>query len=138
MDKKNNEIYVAFTLTDFDCGPEEITARVGITPAETWKMGEFINKKKTMRYEYNGWQVHSKPEKTEELENHLISVLEQLKIGWKFLVEISRLYYAEISCAIYIYSDTERPTIHFSKQVIQKIAELNADIDVDIYILTDD
>ncbi len=138
MDKTNNEISVAFTLTDFDCDPEEITARVGITPTKTWRVGDFINKKKTMKYEYNGWKLHSKIEKNADLESHIISVLEQLKSGWESLVKISQSYYTEISCAIYIYSDTERPAIHFSKQIIQKIAELNAEIDVDIYILTDE
>lgn len=138
MDKANNEISVAFTLTDFDCDPKEITERVGITPTKTWIIGDFINKKKTMQYEYNGWKVHSKLEKNADLETHIISVLEQLKPAWKSLVKISQSYYTEISCAIYIYSDTERPGIHLSKQIIQKIAELNAEIDVDIYNLKDE
>ncbi len=48
----NYKIFVAFTLTDFECDPEEITARVGITPTETWRIGDFVTKKRAMRYEF--------------------------------------------------------------------------------------
>lgn len=135
MDKTNNEISVAFTLTDFDCDPEEITARVGITPTKTWIMGDFINKKKTIKYEYNGWKVHSKLDKEADLESHIISVLAQLKPGWQSLVKISQSYYTEISCAIYLYSDNQLPAIHFNQEILQQIAELNAEIDIDLYNL---
>jgi len=129
----NYKIFVAFQLIDFECDPEEITARVGITPTETWRIGDFVTKKRAMRHESNGWQLDSQLEKTAELNAHIESILEQLKPSWQLFREISIECYVEISCAIYLYSDNLLPAIHFNKEIVQQFAELNADIDIDLY-----
>lgn len=130
----NYKIFVAFMLTRFKCAPEEITAKIGITPSETWQTGDFVNKKKPfMRHQSNGWQLDSQLEKTAELEDHIQSVLQQLKPSWQSLIEISVDCYVEISCAIYLYSDNQLPAIHFNKEIVQQFAALNADIDIDLY-----
>ncbi len=134
----NYKIFVAFMLMGFESAPEEITEKVGITPSETWKTGDFVTKKSVMRHQSNGWQLNSQLEKTAELEDHIQSVLEQLKPSWQSFIEISIDCYVEISCAIYLYSDNQLPAIHFNKEIVQQIAELNADIDIDLYNLTDD
>jgi hypothetical protein len=134
----NYKIFVAFMLIGFECDPEEITARVGITPTETWRTGDFVTKKAVMKHKSNGWQLDSKLEQTAELEDHIKSVLEQLKPSWQSLIEISIDCYVEISCAIHLYSDNQLPAIHFNKEMVQEFAELNTDIDIDLYNLTTD
>ncbi|MFB2920023.1 DUF4279 domain-containing protein [Aerosakkonema funiforme] len=61
-------------------------------------------------------------------------VLEQLQVGWLPLVEVCSQYYAEIACVIY-YRSGSVPAIHFDKLILQQIGELNAEIDVDLYVL---
>jgi hypothetical protein len=134
----NHKIFVAFRLMNFDCTPEEITSKIGIVPAESWRAGELVTKKGSMKHESNGWEVDSHAPRFEDLETHVKSVLEQLKPSWSSLVEISAQCYTEISCTIYIYSEAQVPAIHFDKDIVQQLAELNADIDIDLYILTDE
>ena len=129
-----SEISASFTLTGLDFEPEEITAKVGIIPSEIWRVGDLISQRATIRHKHNGWSVNSKLEKSADLEDHVQSVLEQLQPGWLSLVELCKRYYAEIECVIYIVGD-DRPAIHFDKHIMQQVAELNAEIDVDLYVL---
>jgi len=129
-----SEISAFFTLTGLDFEPSEITAKVGIMPSKTWKIGDSIDPRASIRRKHNGWSVKSQLEKSADLEDHIKSVLEQLQPGWLSLIELCKSYYAEIECVIYIVGD-DRPAIHFDKHILQQIGELNAEIDVDLYVL---
>ena len=127
-----SEISASFTLTgEFD--PEEITTKVGIIPSETWKIGELIHPKGTIRHNKNGWSLKSKLE-TAELEDHVRYVLEQLQPGWEPLAQLCTQHDAEIDCVIYVNGQV--PAIHFDKRIIDRVDKLNAEIDVDLYILS--
>lgn len=129
-----SEIYAAFTLTGSTLDPVEITAKVGIPPTKTWRTGDLTSpkSKSIMRHEQNGWSLRSRLEKSAELEDHVKSVLEQLQPGWHSLVDVCSHYDAEIECVIYT---SERPAIHFDRPMLEQIAKLNAEIDVDLYVL---
>ncbi|MFE1746281.1 DUF4279 domain-containing protein [Coleofasciculus sp. H7-2] len=127
------EISAAFTLTGFDFNPEEITAKVGIIPTKIWKVGDLIHPKAGIRRKRNGWSLESKLEKSAELEDHIKSVLEQIQPGWLPMVEISSRYEAEIDCVVYVRGQV--PAIHFDKDIVEQAAKLNAEIDVDLYVL---
>lgn len=130
-----SEISVYFTLTGLDCEPEEITAKIGIKPTKTWKVGDLINSRGTIRRKHNGWKLESKLEKSAELEEQIKSVLEQLQPSWQPLREICTQYDAEINCVIYTIKQI--PAIHFDREIIEKVNQLNAAIDVDLYVLPD-
>ncbi len=129
-----SEIYAYFALTGLDFEPEEITAKVGIIPTKTWRAGDLITSRGTIRKKHNGWRLDSKLEKSAELEAHIKSVIEQLQAGWLPLVEVCSQYYAEIACVIY-YRSGSVPAIHFDKLIMQQVAELKTEIDVDFYVL---
>ncbi|MBC6481736.1 MAG: DUF4279 domain-containing protein [Hormoscilla sp. GM7CHS1pb] len=128
-----SEILASFTLTgEFD--PEEITNKVGIIPSETWRMGELIHPKGTIRHQQNGWSLKSKLEKSAELEDHVKYVLEQLQPGWIPLAELCTQHDAEIDCVIYVNGQVT--AIHFDKRIIDLVNKLNAEIDVDLYVIS--
>lgn len=134
-----SKISASFTLlgTDFspeDLEPEEITTALGIVPTETWKVGDLISKKATFHHKQNGWSLKSKLEDSATLEDHVESVLEQLKPSWQPLVKMCTRYYTEIECVIYVFGD-DSPAIHFNRETLKRISELNAEIDIDLYIL---
>ncbi|MGV0025828.1 DUF4279 domain-containing protein [Phormidesmis priestleyi] len=128
-----SEISASFTLTGLDFEPEEITAKTGITPTKTWVKGDLIHPKAKIQQEHNGWSLQSKLEKSADLQDHVQSVLEQLKPGWRSLIEICSHHFAEIDCVI--YTSGQIPAIHFDKAIVEQISKLNAEIDVDLYIL---
>lgn len=100
-----------------------------LTPGEVGKL-----QRGGIRKKHNGWRLNSKLEKSAELEYHIKSVLEQLQVGWLPLVELCSQYYAEIAGVIYYWNGSV-PAIHFDKNIMQQVAELNAEIDVDLYVL---
>lgn len=134
----NSEISASFTFRGLDFEPEEICKKVGITPSKTWKASDLIYPKATIRRKQNGWSVKLKLDEKSSLylEDHIRSVIEQLEPGWLPLIEICKKYDAEINCVIYAVGD-ERPAVHFDKEIVDKAAKLNAEIDIDLYFIPD-
>jgi hypothetical protein len=132
-----SEIYAYFSLIGKELDPEEITAKTGIIPTKTWRVGDLINLRAKLRKKHSGWSVYSSVEKTADLEEHLKSILALLQRGWLPLVELSKCYKAEIACVIY-YRSGSVPAIHFDKSIIDKVHQLNAEIDVDFYVLPEE
>jgi Domain of unknown function (DUF4279) len=128
-----SEIFVEFLLTGFEISPEEITNAIGIEPTESWHIDDTIEKTKIKRKE-NGWTLSSGLDKSSELEEHLSALFEQLQVRWTIFTSLCSKYDSEISCAIYSY-EAQGPSIHFDKEIVKYIAELNAEIDIDYYCL---
>lgn len=122
----------AFTLCGRDLDPDRVTEITGIQPSKTWRTGELINSRATVRYEENGWTLSSSV--PGDLDQEITEVLDHLRPAWSEFVALGSRYYAEISCVVYSYGG-DRPPIHFDRGVVGSAAELNAAIDVDLYIL---
>ncbi|MGK7883824.1 MAG: DUF4279 domain-containing protein [Crocosphaera sp.] len=127
------EISASFTITGLDFEPQNITDKLGIIPKKTWKTGDLINPKGTIKRKHNGWVIESKLSKDNDLENHIKSLFKQLQPVWNRLQKISNNYDIEISCVI--YTDGEVPSIHLDKEIINKSKQINAEIDIDLYVL---
>lgn len=132
-----SEIYAYFQLIGMEFDPDEITTKLGIKPTEIWRIGDLITSRGTRRHKQNGWSVYSQVEKSIYLEDYIKSVLEQLQPGWLPLVELCKRYDAEISCVIY-YRSGSVPAIHFDKYLVEMAHQLNAEIDVDFYVLPEE
>jgi len=131
-----SKIYAYFSLRGLDFDPEEITTKVGLIPTKTWKAGDLINPKATVCRKENGWSLKSELDESIDLEDHVRYLLQKLEPGWLPLIEICKKYYAEINCVVYA-AGNERPAIHFNKDIVDKAAKLNAEIDIDLYFLPD-
>jgi len=130
------EISVLFELRGSELEPEKITALLGIIPTKTWRVNDLVHPKAGVRRKSNGWSLKSQLDKSAELDEHIKSIFEELQPSWQSLVEICKQYDALISCAVYRYQQI--PSIYFDKDIVRKTAELNAQIDVDIYFLPED
>ncbi|MBE9012942.1 DUF4279 domain-containing protein [Pseudanabaenaceae cyanobacterium LEGE 13415] len=129
----NAEMYAEFSLTGIDLNPEDVTSKVGIQPTKTWLKDELISSKAQIRYQQSGWKLRSYSTTSDDLSEHFHIVLEQLKQGWQPLVELCSIYDAEF-CGV-IYTSGDRPAIHFDKEILKAVLQLNAEIDVDLYVL---
>ncbi len=127
------EISASLTITGLDFDPQDITDKLGIIPTKTWKIGDLIHPKGTIKRKHNGWVLKSNLSKDNDLEAHIKSLLEQLQPVWDRVQEISHKYDTEISCVI--YTDGEVPSIHLDQEIINKSHQINAEIDIDLYIL---
>lgn len=129
------EISASLTITGLDFDPQDITDQLEIIPTKTWKMGDLIHSKGTIKRKHNGWVIESNLSKDNELEDHIKVLFKQFHPVWKRVQEISHKYDIEISCVI--YTDGEVPSIHFDQEIINKSNQINAEIDIDLYILPD-
>ncbi len=129
------EIEASLTLTGENLIPDEISALLDKVPTKIWKTGDLISPRSTLRRKQNGWSLSSNVEDIYYLESHVKSIFEKLRSSWESLVNLCHLYDAEISCVVYVDVGDSVPAIHFDQDTIQKVAELNAEIDVDLYYL---
>lgn len=133
------KLSAAFTLTGSELDPDEVTMLVGVTPTKTWRVGDLIDGRATLRYKHNGWQLKANLgaslQQDTQLEEHVTSVLEHLRPGWLALTELGAKYDAEIACAVYMHPNGQVPAIHFAKDTISRAGELHAEIDIDLYVI---
>lgn len=128
-----SEVSAAYLLTDFECDPDQISEMLGIQPTKAWKIGEPIGKT-ILRRKQNGWMLNIQILNSEDLEEHITELLNKLSPIWDRVVKLSQLYYAEINCVVYSY-EAQGPGLHLDKKTLEKIVELNAEIDLDYYSL---
>jgi Domain of unknown function (DUF4279) len=126
-------VSTSFTLTNFECDPNDISLILDIKPTKTWKTGDYIGKS-AIRYRHNGWSINTQLPHSQDLEEQIANLLEVLSPVWNKLIELGNLYDLELACVIYSY-ETQGPGIHLSKQILQKIVEVNAEFDVDYYCM---
>jgi Domain of unknown function (DUF4279) len=128
-----SNISTSFTLTGFSCEPENISRALGLEPTKTWKTGDLIGKS-ILKFKHNGWFLEVKLTHSIDLEEHVQCLLEILSPAWDKLVEFGKIYDAEFNCVIYSY-EAQGPGIHLNKQMLNRMAQLNAEFDVDYYSL---
>jgi hypothetical protein len=130
-----SELSVTFTLRGVDLDPDEVTRQLGLQPTESWRAGEPSRLVRPARfYSDNAWRLHSGLPATTDLEEQVKSLLTRLEPVWKAAVALGKGHYAEFSCVVYSYGG-DRPAISFDNDVVRQIAELNAALDVDLYVL---
>lgn len=124
-------IYVRYLLLgDFD--PNEVTARVGVTPTLSLREGEWTSPRKVARSNQGIWEVESAREPEDGSLLPLVEwILFQLQPGWTVLAELGRTYEAYLECVLHI--EEFSPDVEFPPRVLEQITELNATLLFGIY-----
>lgn len=122
------KISVALVVTGFDCHPDDVTEVIGVSPTDTWRTGELI-RSPDIRKKTNGWRLQSPLGEMMHLEPHVRWLLDQLP------TEIPKLPGTtppsiDLSCAVIIVE--QAPSITLPLDVLQKLARLGADLDIDV------
>ncbi len=128
------QISTSFILTG-RFTPDDVTSAVGIRPTDTWRFGESIQKTKLKR-KHDGWRLSIASEESLHLEVQVKSILSKLQpytTQFRDVCQKLKLN-TEISCAIYVKED-QAPSIHLDHDVLKRVAELNAEIDIDIIFI---
>lgn len=127
-------IKLRFNIYGFNCHPDEITNLIGIQPDHTWRLGDPVVPGVIKLHEENGWRVQSALSKeVKELDSHWADIKNRLLIikdAKKLLPENTHL---ELSVIVKSYQYF--PEVHFEIDQISLLADLDAEIDIDIYDL---
>ncbi len=127
------EIMAEFIITGINVTPDEITKAIGITPTETWKLGD-LSEKTTLRKKHNGWRISTGYHQDFDLEKYIKQLFEILLPKSEIITTFCRENEldCELSCAAYVIDET--PSTNFSKKIISDLAKLNASLDFDIIL----
>lgn len=135
MAKPGNEVKVHLTLTSADGSPEDVTARLGLQPTKSWRVGDPIGRS-ARSYATNGWSLSSGLDASAELDDHVRALLGLVEPVLPALRELPGHWNLELSCALYAREYV--PACHFDRKTVERLASIGAEIDVDLYCLTQD
>lgn len=97
-----------------------------------WRAGERIGKTgKGPTYQSNGWMIVSSLGADHSVGDHVLALLDRMKPAWGFLREIANDCYIELAITVVMYSGAE-PELGFDAGLLKRLAEINANIDVDL------
>lgn len=132
-----NKIRVDLRIIGFNCSPDEITSSLGVFPTRTWEAGMLIYEKGSRRYKENGWELSSGLGENSSFEEQVDAIVEKIHSHLESFIAVCSAYYVELSCAMYIASDDEEstPPFHIKKRALKILSQIDAEIDVDIYVL---
>jgi len=131
----NSKIQVSFTLTGVGFDPNTVSSVIGINPTKTWRFGEQIQNT-LLKTKHDGWSISTGKQISIDLNVQLHEILKVIKTHIPQIKKVIKDYKlnAEFACAIYIDGDNI-PVLNFEKDVIKIICELDAAIDIDVYLV---
>ena len=127
------EVKVRLVILGFECSSDEISSTLGVAPTQVWRDGETVTPQATNVHHENGWMLRSPvdPQRAsaEEAVNALLAQFPSLKAFAALPAA------ADIQLTCTIYGHDERPGLWLSKDVIARLAQIGASLDVDVYDL---
>lgn len=142
---KNTTIESMLTLwaskTDEDFAPERLQSELGVSATKFWKkndpfpVGKGVRKQGGWRYS-SGRQDYS-PETNIDFFSQLTLIKAFLKTHKAQIISVCEKYSLspELSCVMYVVG-SDRPGIGFDTELVSLLAEVGAEIDVDVFFLT--
>lgn len=124
------ETIVRLKVLSPDRTPDQITATFGLSCDSCWRIGD-ERAHTTIKEKTNGWVLGSGLSKTASLEEHIDALLAVLDARADSVRSIAATSEVVLSCVV--YADTP-PALYFDQRVIQRLARLGANLDVDLYI----
>ncbi|PSR52106.1 hypothetical protein AHMF7605_00505 [Adhaeribacter arboris] len=132
---------VSLKFFDFDCPPDELTKELGLEPTRTALKGQeyYIgpeNKRVKKTWKWNFWEhqitiVEKDVWIGDLIDNYIDKVFQPRQENIKKITSKCR---SEFSIVQYLY-DGCNPGLHFKNNRLKIIADIGAEIDIDIYML---
>ncbi|MFW5804201.1 MAG: DUF4279 domain-containing protein [bacterium] len=137
-----NQNYVILRFIDFDLDPDEITNKLGLKPLSIAKQGEdyYLGKSKVKKtWEFNHWDYEIKTETNnfigETITDFFKTIIEPRLNKIKEISSKSRI--TRLIVVQYYYTNCN-PGYAFEKEQVKILSDINAEIDIDIYCLSED
>ena len=132
-DERQSEIKAKLIIRDFDCSPEEITQLLKISPTQTWLQGKPVTARAKNVHKSNGWLLESPCDPVgSSLEAQVNSLLSLVLPHVELFTKLPISTRVELYCVLYV-ADYREPVIHFPTDIVRKLAQMGANIGIDIY-----
>lgn len=124
------EIIARLKIISADRTPEMITEAIGVECDRSWHVGD-ARKDTTIIEKNNGWILHSGLSKNASLQEHIEAIWRMLRPAAARIRQLSTMDTVELSCVVY---SSSIPALSFDNQTIERLAELGAGLDIDLYV----
>jgi len=115
-----------------------VLRQTGIVPSYQWSVGDKLRRGMIV-HKNSGFELQSALDKSANLEDHFKALLQLIRDKSTILVELADKYQAEIVFLGEVWSyNSDRPEMHFSKDVVKEIARIGASIGMDLYAVRDE
>ncbi len=139
---QKNDISVSFEIYNFTCSPADITAALKIIPTTSSTKGELkyigpIEHPATVKAAQNMWSLDAQNKHTDGVEGQIEALLSILVSQKSDINNTIVVYNAQARFRCTLLFEDARPGIRLTNEQLKRIADLNADLDLDIYFLGD-
>jgi hypothetical protein len=134
MANSKDEVKVLFYIFSDSLAPAVITETLGLQPDEEWEKGSVI--REDLERKTNAWAISAPADYVADILRQVDHIIARLAPVRERLLGIAPACHFELSCKTYIHEGPAAPGIHFGADVLQFLAGIGAEIDVEIYCLT--
>lgn len=128
--EERRDTYAYFWIEGFQCDPEQISHRLGMSPTEVNLKGELLAGNRVR--DKNSWSIASPLARGDEfIDSHLEALLELIAPHAPEIKAIAQECEIGINCVGYFYSS--HPGFHLSRELIQSLSVLELSVDFDLY-----
>ncbi len=130
------EVSVTFSL-EGAFSPGEITESTGLMPTRTGGAGELVGGVDGRRRARSMWEIRSQTDETVRIGDQVSEILRRLAPHWQEFIDLGKRYEAGFRVRVYSH-EAQGPELYFEKEILRRVAQLNAYIDVDFYCVGGD
>ncbi len=123
-----NEVVVRLSI--FDADNDNITKLLELKPTRIVKKGDLVSRRGTIVYKHNIWSYEIKFKNIVHIEDVCIKFIKLLTHKKSHLISLGKIY--DIEFSVSVYTKEGMPSIHLSKEVIDFVKLINAEIDIDM------
>ncbi|MGE7918300.1 DUF4279 domain-containing protein [Viridibacillus sp. NPDC093762] len=132
---RKTNIRVTFSIYGEKMSLTDITDKLNLEPDEYYKKNDPIKTNPVIKKKEDCWCLDKGAQETLNLNEPLNELLELIREKDNELIEIKRLYNANVKFDIVIIiEDEELPAVYLEQEIIQFAGKICADIDFDMYI----
>ena len=127
---ERSDVYAYFWVQGYVGAPDDISARLGLTPTAMQCIGEIGRHGPPAKF--NRWELLSPLARGEGLlQDYVESLLGLLEPSATVVRELASEYSAGINCVGYYYGSN--PGLHLSATLLARLAALQVPVDFDLY-----
>lgn len=120
----------------FEDDPEEVATRLGIVPTHIWRIGDKLYEKSKRTYGDKGFRIEKVVTDLDSYDEELRDFICKHKDITSRIQLLPKGTLIELHCPI--YTDYYNPQVYLEKETINILAQLGANLYVDVYCLPKD
>lgn len=122
---------VSIRLTGQDFLPADVSAAIKIAPTRTWRVGDSVQGTAARR-KHDGWEFALAYRASHDANALLCELLDILEPHAEVISKAAVQFQLKREVSFGIFVDGEMPACWFSANTLHRLAELEADLDIDI------